>query len=156
MIEFRNVTKIFQTDFWSKSFKALDELSFRIEEGKLIGFLGANGAGKTTSIKIMMDFIRQDSGTVEFSKQMGSTTKEIFSNIGFVPERPYFYPYLTGKEFAEYMAKLNGVPRREIGKRISKWAECFCIDHALDRKIRGYSRSNPFYCFSLRIRFNWN
>ncbi len=140
MIEFKNVTKTFKTDFWAKSFCALDKLSFSIDEGKLIGFLGANGAGKTTSIKIMMDFIRHDSGEVIYSKALGQSKKEILSNIGFVPERPYFYPYLTGREFLEYMAKLNDVPRKEVAPSIKKWSEVFNIAYPLDRKIRGYSK----------------
>lgn len=140
MIEFIDITKTFKTDFWAKSFKALDNLSFNIETGKLIGFLGANGAGKTTSIKIMMDFIRQDSGKIIFNKSLGKNKKAIFSNIGFVPERPYFYPYLTGREFVEYMSKLNDVKRSDILKYSKKWANYFAIEHAMDRKIHGYSK----------------
>ena len=64
MIEFKNVEKKYQNDFWTKSFKALDDLSFTIEQGALVGFLGANGAGKTTSIKVMLKFIKQDQGQV--------------------------------------------------------------------------------------------
>ncbi|MCK5884545.1 MAG: ABC transporter ATP-binding protein [Bacteriovoracaceae bacterium] len=140
MIEFREITKSFQTDFWAKKFKALDCVSFSIEEGTLVGFLGANGAGKTTSIKIMMDFIRPDVGSIHFSSALGKTKKEILSNIGFVPERPYFYPYLTGREFLEYLASLNDVPRVTRKLAIKKWSDVFSINYALDRKIRGYSK----------------
>lgn len=60
LIEFKEVSKTYRYDFWTPKFFALQNASFAIPEGKLVGFLGANGAGKTTSIKMMMDFIRPE------------------------------------------------------------------------------------------------
>ncbi|MBT3980926.1 MAG: ABC transporter ATP-binding protein [Bacteriovoracaceae bacterium] len=119
---------------------ALDSLSFNIPEGCITGFLGANGAGKTTSLKILMNFINTNSGEVEYSRALGSTWNEIVSNIGFLPERPYFYPHLTGLEFIHYMGDLCGVKRSTIAERSAKWGERFKIRFAFDRKIRGYSK----------------
>ena len=111
MIELNNIEKSFQTDFWVKPSKALNDLSFTIEESKIVGFLGANGAGKTTTIKMIMGFISQDKGKILYSDSLGKTRNEILSNIGFIPERPYFYPHLTGSEFLSLMGKLSGLKK---------------------------------------------
>lgn len=140
MIEFKSIEKKYQNDFWTKSFKALDDLSFKIERGALVGFLGANGAGKTTSIKIMLKFIKQEQGEIIYGPELGADAKSIFSRIGYIPERPYFYPHLTGKEFLEYMGRLSDVPKNLIAERMRNWGERFGIAFALDRKVRSYSK----------------
>lgn len=140
MIEFRNVTKTFRKDFWAKPFYALRNVSFEIPEACMVGFLGANGAGKTTSLKILMQFIKSDSGEVVFSSKMGGSLFKALSQIGYLPERPYFYPHLTGQEFTEYMGKLSDVPNTILKDRIKYWSKLLSIDHALNRPINGYSK----------------
>ena len=140
MIHFKDVTKTFKPDFFSQGFKALDAVSFVVQEGSMVGFLGANGAGKTTSLKIIMDFIRPSSGHVTFGPKLGNNKLEIFKNIGFLPERPYFYPNLTGEEFLHFMGKLSEVPLNQIKQEIHKWAPRFKIDHALKRELKTYSK----------------
>lgn len=140
MIIFENISKQFSSDMFKKPFQALDDVSFKIEENKIIGFLGANGAGKTTSLKILMDFIRPSSGQILFDPVMGKTKKEIFSNIGFLPERPYFYPHLTGREFCDYMGRLCGLNKSIIKERVKILAIDFKIDFALDREVKTYSK----------------
>lgn len=140
MINFNNVTKIFKSEFLSQPFKALDEVSFSIPEKSMVGFLGANGAGKTTSLKIIMDFIRPTSGDVKFGESLGKTKMEVFRNIGFLPERPYFYPNLTGEEFLSFMGELSGVSKADIKTEMIRWAPRFKIDHALKRELKTYSK----------------
>lgn len=140
MLKFNKVSKTFKTDLLKKNVHALKELSFEIPEGKIIGFLGANGAGKTTSIKIAMDFIRPSGGSIKFSENLGSSRSEIFSNIGYLPERPFFYPHLTGREFCHYMGKLVDLKKEQICDQIKKWSPRFNIEFALDREIRTYSK----------------
>lgn len=140
MINFNNVTKVFKTELFSQPFKALDQVEFKIPEGSMVGFLGANGAGKTTSLKIIMDFIRPTSGQVEFDRKLGSSRLEILRNIGFLPERPYFYPNLTGEEFLFFMGGLSDVSKDEIRNQINRWAPRFKIDHALKRELKTYSK----------------
>lgn len=140
MLQFTEITKVFKSDLVTRSFKALDNVSFCIPEGSMVGFLGANGAGKTTSLKIVMDFIRADSGSVKFSEKLGLSKIEVFKKIGFLPERPYFYPNLTGLEFLNFLGTLSEMKRSEINAAISKWAERFKISHALNRPLKTYSK----------------
>jgi ABC-2 type transport system ATP-binding protein len=140
MLEFYEISKTFNTDILKKPFTALSDVSFTIPEGKIIGFLGANGAGKTTSIKIAMDFIRPTSGCVKYGKALGGSKDKAFEKIGYLPERPFFYPHLTGREFCHYMGLLSDVSASRIKEQIKKWAIRFKIDFALDREIRTYSK----------------
>lgn len=140
MIELVAIEKKFKADFWDPEFYALNQVSFTIPENKVVGFLGANGAGKTTAIKIVMGFIKPTGGEVKFSKELGTTRSEILSNIGYFPERPYFYPYLTGQDFITYMGKLSNVPAPKIKERSKQWAERLGIEFALNRKVRKYSK----------------
>jgi ABC-2 type transport system ATP-binding protein len=140
MLELHSITKSFNSDLFRKEFVAVNNLSFKIEEGKITGFLGANGAGKTTTMKMMMDFIRPTSGEISFISTLGAKKSEILKNIGFLPERPYFYPNLSGREFCYYMGQLSGVSIDEIKRQVEYWAPVFKIDFALDRAIRNYSK----------------
>lgn len=134
------MSKSFARDFWQKNFVALDNVSFQVNKGKVTGFLGANGAGKTTSLRILLQLIKPTSGTVNFVPEFGKTSKEIFRKIGFLPERPYFYPNLTGREFLIYMGMLAGVKKSDLTNEINKWTERLSVSFALDRKLKTYSK----------------
>ena len=140
MIEFVSITKKFRNNFWEKDFFALDDVSFKINQGEMVGFLGANGAGKTTLIKSLMDFSRPTKGQINFDKFLGETPLEIRSQIGYLPERAYLYQHLTGREFLKHAGELNSIPKEKLHSRIQTWAEKIQIGHALDRKIQTYSK----------------
>lgn len=140
MIHFKGVTKIFRSELLGQPFKALTDVSFEIPAGSMVGFLGANGAGKTTSLKIIMDFIRPTHGEVLFSPSLGKSRQEIFRNIGFLPERPYFYQNLTGEQFLQFMGRLSEIDPVTITDRVSLWSPRFKIDHALKRELKTYSK----------------
>lgn len=140
MLEFVDISKTFKSDLLKKPFTALENISFEIPEGKIIGFLGANGAGKTTSIKIAMDFIRPTSGEIRYGAAIGGNKKNAFRHIGYLPERPFFYPHLTGREFCLYMGALVDLNKSHVIDQVKKWAPRFKIDFALDREIRTYSK----------------
>lgn len=140
MIQFESITKVFKAELLTQPFVALDNVSFKVPEGSMVGFLGANGAGKTTSLKIIMDFIRPTSGEVIFEKSLGENREQIFRNIGYLPERPYFYPNLTGSEFLHFMGEISEISRSEIKSQIAYWAPRFRIDHAMQRELKTYSK----------------
>jgi ABC-2 type transport system ATP-binding protein len=141
MIECRNINKVFKSDILEGPHQALEDVSFSIGEGETIGFLGANGAGKTTTIKIILGFIKQTSGEIRFdSKSMGSGRMEQMSRIGYLPERPYFYPHLKGMEFLTLMGNLSQVQSHLLKERIQKWSKRLHIDHALGKPINSYSK----------------
>lgn len=140
MIKFANISKRFQANFWEKEFNALDDVSFEIHEGDLIGFLGANGAGKTTLIKCLMNFSKQDSGEITFSSPLKNDPVAVRAQIGYLPERPYIYPYLTGREFLLYIGSLYNISEKQLEESIQYWSERLQIAFALDRKIKTYSK----------------
>jgi len=140
MITFNHISKKFKYHFWDKEYLALDDISFHIKEGDLVGFLGANGAGKTTLIKILMDFSRQDSGDVNFSKSLGHDLLTIKSSIGYLPERAYLYPHLTGREFLQFMGEISEIDNSKIKNSIEYWAEKMQLSYAIDRRIKSYSK----------------
>lgn len=143
MITAQNIRKSFRGQsghFWEKEIEILKGVTFEIKENRIVGFLGANGAGKTTFLKILMGFISQTSGEITFSPILGQKPKEIKSQIGYLPERPYFHQNLTGHEFIHYMGELNGLNKRQIREAIEKWADVFKIRFALDREIKKYSK----------------
>ena len=140
VVEIQQIGKSFKTDFWSKKTIALNNISFKINEGKITGLLGLNGAGKTTLIKIMMKFITPSNGQVVFDSRLGHDFEQIKSKIGFLPERPSLYPYLKGSEFIRYMGLLVNMDEKTMRFRSDKLADKLKISHALHRKIRGYSK----------------
>ena len=113
IIEIENLTKDYEVGFWRKrQVRALDGLSLTVMQGEIFGFLGANGAGKTTTLKLLMRLIFPTAGNARI---LGHDIAEVamHQRIGYLPENPYFYDYLTAREFLEYCAELFGYPRQE-------------------------------------------
>ena len=102
------MTKDYETGFWrKKKVRALDGLTLNVRPGQIFGFLGGNGAGKTTTIKILMRLLFPTEGC---AKILGSDISDIktHSRIGYCPENPYFYDYLTARELMDYFGELFG------------------------------------------------
>ncbi len=116
VVEIENLSKDYELGFVRKrKVRALDKLSLTVEPGEIFGFLGANGAGKTTTLKLLMRLTFPTEGTARI---LGSDIDNVsmHQRIGYLPENPYFYDYLTAREFLEYCAELFGFPsvtRRE-------------------------------------------
>ena len=138
MFEVKALKKSYKVDFWSKPIEVLKDVSFEVSKGEIVGFLGVNGAGKTTLIKIMMQFTSCDSGSIKFFSN--KCFEQVSGLVGYLPERPYFYPHLTGREMISYMGELCNLSKEEIDISIEKYAKRLKIDFALDRKIKGYSK----------------
>jgi ABC-2 type transport system ATP-binding protein len=109
VIEIENLTKDYEVGFWRKrKVRSLDDLSLTVKSGQIFGFLGANGAGKTTTIKILMRLLFPTSGSARILGRDISDT-EMHRAIGYCPENPYFYDYLTAWELMNYFGELFGL-----------------------------------------------
>jgi len=118
-IEITGLTKTYTVGFWRKRPKcALRPLTLNVEHGEIFGYLGPNGAGKTTTLKLLMGLIFPSGGSARI---LGKPIDDpsIKAQIGFLPEQPYFYDYLTATELLTYYAQLSGLPARERQRRVN-------------------------------------
>ncbi len=134
-----NLEKSFHRGFFLKKKKVLKGVSLHVKEGEIYGLLGPNGAGKTTTIKALTGLIFPDSGFVEI---FGSKTLEpkIRKRIGFLPEQPYFYEYLTPREYLHLSAELFNLKGDDKRKRIEELARILSIERLLDSRLRTLSK----------------
>src|SRR5437868_3843457 len=111
IIEINNLTKDYEVGFWRKrKVRALDGLSMTVEPHQIFGFLGANGAGKTTTLKLLMRLIFPTAGSARIlDRDIGDVS--MHARIGYLPESPYFYDYLTAREFIDYCGQLFGLDK---------------------------------------------
>ena len=116
-IRIEALTKDYAVGFWRRRpYRALDRLTLEIETGEVFGFLGPNGAGKTTTLKLLMQLIYPTSGRAEIlGRPVGDVATR--QRIGYLPENPYFYDYLTAEELLHYFGQLFGFTRRRIAAR---------------------------------------
>jgi ABC-2 type transport system ATP-binding protein len=140
-IEIQNLTKDFETGFWrKKKGRALDGLSLSVERGQIFGFLGANGAGKTTTLKLLMRLIFPTNGTANI---LGRDISDVsmHSRIGYLPENPYFYDYLTAREFLDYCAELFGYDRVKRRNRTEELLSAVRLEEqSWNRQLRKFSK----------------
>lgn len=109
VIQIENLSKDYEVGFWrKKKVRALDGLSLNVEGGQIFGFLGGNGAGKTTTIKILMSLLFPTTGSAKILGREISDTS-MHSEIGYCPENPYFYDYLTAFELMNYFGEIFGL-----------------------------------------------
>jgi ABC-2 type transport system ATP-binding protein len=119
-IEILGLEKTYQVGFWRKRPKrALEPLHLAVEEGEIFGFLGPNGAGKTTTLKLLMGLVFPTAGSARILGREW-TDPEVKAQIGFLPEQPYFYDYLTAHELLDYYGQLSGVFAADRKRRISE------------------------------------
>ena len=141
VIEITNLTKDYEVGFWRKrKVRALDDLSLSIDRGQIFGFLGANGAGKTTTLKLLMRLIFPTNGT---AKILGRDIQDVrmHERIGYLPENPYFYDYLTAREFLDYCAEIFGFPSAERKKRAADLLARVKLDEKRwDTQLRKFSK----------------
>ena len=118
-IRIDELTKDYAIGFWRKRpYRALDRLSLEIEPGEVFGFLGPNGAGKTTTLKLLMQLIFPTSGRAEIlGRPVGDVATR--QRIGYLPENPYFYDYLTAEELLTYFARLFGYRGADAAGRVT-------------------------------------
>jgi len=122
VVELRGLRKAFRGHLGLGRTVAVDGLDLTVASGEIFGLLGPNGAGKTTTLKMMLGLLRPDGGTVRL---FGLPPQDVAARarLGFLPENPYFYDYLTPVEFLDLYARLHGVPAAERKTRIAKAIE---------------------------------
>jgi ABC-2 type transport system ATP-binding protein len=119
---------------------ALDRVSFTVEPGRIFGLLGANGAGKTTSMRIVLDILRADSGTVTWQGTENIALPR--RTWGYLPEERGLYPRMKVGEQLRFFAALYGVPDADAQREIGEWLDRFRIPDYLDRKVEELSKGN--------------
>jgi ABC-2 type transport system ATP-binding protein len=134
-----DVVKDFRPGFGLRRKRVLDGISFSVRRGEIFGFVGPNGAGKTTTLKILLGLIYASSGDAAI---LGHRVRETAfrREIGFLPENPYFYDFLTGREILHFYARLSGVSRESRARRVDELLERVSLVHAADARLRTYSK----------------
>ncbi|HVP91864.1 MAG TPA: ABC transporter ATP-binding protein [Terriglobales bacterium] len=138
-IRIDSLKKSFRLGFIPKTREILKGISLSVREGEIFGYLGPNGAGKTTTIKCLLGLIFPDAGTIEVFGQSHLSARARQS-LGFLPENPYFYDYLTAAEFLAFTADLFGLDRPERDERIARLLKLVGLERAASLRLRKFSR----------------
>ena len=139
-IEILGLQKTYRVGFWRKQPKrALKPLHLTVEDGEIFGFLGPNGAGKTTTLKLLMGLISPTAGSARI---LGMELDDplMKAQIGFLPEQPYFYDYLTAHEMLNYYGQLSGVPAKERSRKVTEMIERVGLRDAANLQLRKFSK----------------
>ncbi|NPA40702.1 MAG: ATP-binding cassette domain-containing protein [Aquificae bacterium] len=132
VIEVHNLKKFY------KKKEVLKGISFHVEKGEILGFVGPNGAGKSTTLKIIMNFIRPSEGKVRIFGE--ENDKAPYNKVGFLPEHPYFYLNVTGREFLKFVSSLVEINSKNFWNNVELYGEKLEISWALDKKLSEYSK----------------
>ena len=133
------LTKEFRLGLRRRRSLAVNGLDLEVEQGEIFGFLGPNGAGKTTTIKILMGLIYPTSGTAWIlDREIGDVA--VKREVGFLPEAPYFYEYLTGEEFLRFYGQIFGLGGAPLVKKIDQMLEMVKLTEARRLPLRKFSK----------------
>lgn len=139
-IEIIDLEKSYMVGFWRKRPKlALRPLRLSIEEGEVFGFLGPNGAGKTTTLKLLMGLVFPTGGTARILG-MDMDDPRVKSQIGFLPEQPYFYDHLSARELLNYYGQLSGMPARSRSARVEEMLKRVGLSDSAGVELRKFSK----------------
>lgn len=139
IVRVQRVVKDFRPGFGLRRKRVLHGVDFSVMEGEIFGFVGPNGAGKTTTLKILMGLIHPTSGSASIlGRDVGES--EFRDQVGFLPENPYFYPFLTASEILHFYAKLSGVDVSVRAQRVEALLEKVNLSHAANSRLREFSK----------------
>jgi ABC-2 type transport system ATP-binding protein len=139
LIKVDRLGKVFRQGFWRRRVEAVKDVSFEVRTGHIYGFLGPNGAGKTTIIKMLTGLIAPTSGTATVFGEPIPRPRAM-RRVGFLPENPYVYPYLTPREFVEMCARLSGLSLRASRQRTEEVLDQVGVLYAADRPVQRLSK----------------
>jgi ABC-2 type transport system ATP-binding protein len=139
IVRVRGVVKDFRPGFGLRRRRVLHGISFDVHDGEIFGFIGPNGAGKTTTLKILMGLIRPSAGQATV---LGHDVRETAfrRHVGFLPENPWFYEFLTGRELLRFYARVCGLPRPGREERLARLLDWVGLSAAGDQRLRTYSK----------------
>jgi len=139
IVRVEGVVKDFRPGFGLRRKRVLHGVTFEVVDNEIFGFVGPNGAGKTTTLKILMGLIRPTEGRASI---LGCDVEEseFRHQIGFLPENPYFYPFLTAREILDFYARLSGVAGSERAQRVERLLDLVNLGHAMDARLRTFSK----------------
>ncbi len=135
----RGLTKVFPVPFHRQSIVAVKDLNLRIEPGEVYGLLGPNGSGKSTTLKIILGLVSPTRGRTEIFGR-DSRLVESREAVGFLPENPYFYKYLTGNETLRFFGRLSGLRGVALKNRINELLDLVGLSKARNRRLGTYSK----------------
>jgi ABC-2 type transport system ATP-binding protein len=124
---------------WYGRTRGVEDVTFTVEPGEIFGYLGPNGAGKTSTIKCVLGLLFPDAGTIRLLGRPHDQPKAK-AGLGFLPENPYFYDYLTASEFLDFYAQLGGVPKKERAERIVRFLRLVGLEKTAGLPLRKFSR----------------
>jgi len=139
VLKTEGLTKEYRTGFWRTRVRVLHDLNLEVHQGEIFGYLGPNGAGKTTTLKLLMGLIYPTAGRASI---LGQDVQDVAvkAQVGFLPENPYFYDYLTGREFLHFYGQLFGLPYRDRRQRIDELLHAVGLSKAAELQLRKYSK----------------
>ena len=135
----QNLTKDFAVGMRGKKLRAVDDLCLEVGDNEIFGLLGPNGSGKSTTIKIILGLLEASKGTCEIYARP-SKLVDARRSVGFLPEAPYFYRYLTGRELVRYYARICMVTRVKIDSAVDSVIKLVGMTEAADRRVGTYSK----------------
>ena len=138
-IRTEQLTKKYDLGWRKGKLFALDNLNLRVREGEVYGLLGPNGSGKSTTLKLVLDLVVPTEGSA-WIFDVPCNKVESRLHVGFLPENPYFYRYLTGTETLGFYGRLCGIKSAPLKKRIDELLDLVGLSHARDRRMAGYSK----------------
>jgi ABC-2 type transport system ATP-binding protein len=138
-VRIQNLTKLFPIPFRKEKLLAVKDLSLTVEQGQVYGLLGPNGSGKSTTLKILLGLVTPTSGSSEI---FGKSSNQVASRdeVGYLPENPYFYKYLTGEETLRFFGKICGLRGAVLRERARELLRLVGLEEARDRRLGGYSK----------------
>jgi ABC-2 type transport system ATP-binding protein len=120
---------------------AIKDVTFSVGPGEVLGYLGPNGSGKTTTVSIVIGLLEPSAGTVRFEgRDIRDNPVAFRRRVGYVPEEPHLYSFLSGREYLQLAGRLRQLPERVLNRKIDGLLELFSIDSAADLSISAYSK----------------
>lgn len=139
VIECHAVHKLYKADIGKRKKIALRDFSLQVTKGEVFGIIGPNGAGKSTALKILMGFVKPDSGTVLLANQ-SPDTPESHLHVGFLPETNSLYSHLSLLDHLQFAARVASIPKKQAEKRIEELVELVDLDQVVKTPIKKYSK----------------